>query len=502
MPRSHITIRINYAIKLDPAFPGDRRLLDFSRTSLPAVQHGTPNDHHPQDSEGVVDFEIEPDGVEALGPVYIDEMTQQPTHGSRFLMQPGNPFHIYLGRLATLCSSGSVPLTALEPARAVAQLRGDADYLAEMASAVRQHFHELFGAAFVKHCNVVVFDTPGAPSKCLGSSIFINLTGPCAPPLSRDARVRALHTLAHEYAHSWMYYGVRWRPGLTSWLLNEALASPLALDAVERISGNGRVDAIIEKDLWAMIGDSLTRPIPSFGFGSRRAVSAGLVLEAMRREHRGRLISVLKNLRDEGRRTSLSMEAVAEALDQRIQSGGAAARQAFRHPRPLVTQVRKIRPSLEGSFSLDGPWTLVLKGSRGAIRTLSMRLDGSDLGRSATRSARQVSWSGSGAEALRRLINRLEPWYVVSRGRERELWLHRHPTIKKLWVWADRTCLSHAERNQPGLGARLRLLVATSLALTLNPERPSGYLAATRLLAGFSMRLARWLGHMALARTE
>jgi len=494
LPPPNIVLRITYAVKLEPALPGDGRLSELKRNSLPAVQHASAPESV-DSPECAVDLEIEEKDVEALGAVYLNQEHEPSGRASRFLLYRGSPFRIFVGQLATLYSNGSVPLATLAAPGAATELGGAARELAEMARAVREHFSALLGDAFVKHRHVVVFDTPGVPSKSLGSSVLINVSGPRQPPLTERSRASFLHLLAHEYAHTWLYYGVGWRQGWMSWLLNEAMALPLALDALEHVGVRSWLDVVVEKELWGEIADSLKRPIPSIGFGTRRATSAGLVLEALRQEHREKFFAALRDLRRQGRRLPLSVEDVVEALDQHVVFGaGSTMKDALEHPRPLVAKARAIRTTPDGS------WTLVLRGSRRSIERLWRRLILSDLGRSGVRSGRRVSWSGAGKDALQQLAHRLEPWHVVSQRRERELWLYRHPRIGKLWVWADTTCRWEATQTTLSMGRRLRLTVAACMALILNAEALAGYLGAARVLADLSRRLARPFVQMALAR--
>jgi len=101
---------------------------------------------------------------------------------------------------------------------------------------------------------------------------------------------------------------------------------------------------------------------------------------------------------------------------------------------------------------------------------------------------------------LQQLFRQLEPWYFISRHRERQLWLREHPVLATLWNWAVQTCRSHAERSKLGATDRMRLFVAITVALVLNPEDVCAYVGAARLCADFSKRLARQVGFMAVAR--
>jgi hypothetical protein len=430
-----------------------------------------------------------------LGALYHNESEDGHLEsGSRFLIQAGTPFRIYVGFVKTLAVNDGVTIAALQPSQITPEIHQAGEELAEMSAAVRRHFTALLGEAFVKHRNVVMFDTPDAPSRCLGSSILINLSRFRTPPFTNEARVSVLETLAHEYSHSWLYYGVAWRRGHVSWLLNEALALPLALDVVEQIGSASWSQLVIEKDLWGRIGNSLRRPVPSFGFSAPLATSAGLVAEAIRQAHRVALFSALRSLRDEGRRTPLDVDTLAGVFDQEMPLAGTAVRDALQRPRPLVAQMRRI------SSSMEGPWVLAVRGSRRGIAALRERLSFSKLGQAATVTGTEISWSGTGSHDLYELVLRLEPWYVISRRRARSLWLNRHAITARLWHWVRQTCLSTAQHSEFELASSLRLLVATVLAIVLNPDDLLGFLGAARLSRDFSKRLARRFALMAITR--
>jgi len=493
---SDITLRIRYALQLAPAFRGDSRLLEFSQNNLPTIR-GVETSGSVDTPQVVIDWEGHDGGPVALGALYRnqngDELRER---GSRFLVYSGTPFRLYVGLVTPLTVNEGVTIAVLQPSRSTADTSRAAEELAEMSAAVRKHFAALFGEAFVTHRDVIMFDTPDAPSRCLGSTILVNLSRFRTPPFTKEARVSVLNTLAHEYSHSWLYYGVAWRGGPVSWLLNEALALPLALDAVERIGGVSWSQLVIEKDLWGKIADSLERPMPSFAFSARRATSAALVSEAIRQEHREAFFFVLRALRDEGRRSPLAIDILTKALDQKIPLAGSALRHALERPRPLVAQIRRV------STSTDGSWVLAVRGSRRAIAALGRRLSFSELAQATTFSGTQFSWSGTGSPALREFIGRLEPWYVVSRRRARSFLLKRHEITARLWHWVRQTCLSNAKQTELKVASRIRLLVATVLALVLNPDDVLGYLGAARLSKDLSKRLARRFGIMAIARDD
>ena len=491
-----ITLRISYALRLTPAFTGDPRLLEFSQNNLPAIRD-IKTSESVDSSRVVIDWVGQDEGPTALGALYYNQNEDGlPESGSRFLIHTGTSFRIYVGLVKPLAVNDGVTIAALQPSQITPEIRRVAEELAEMSAAVRRHFTALFGEAFVKHRDVVMFDTPDAPSRCLGSSILVNLSRFRTPPFSHDARVSVLDTLAHEYSHTWLYYGVAWRGGRVSWLLNEALALPLALDAVEQIGGASWSQLVIEKNLWGMIGNSLGRPIPPVGFDARLATSAGLVSEGIRQEHRETFLSVIRALRDKGRSTPLDVDILAKLLDQSTPFAGSALRQALERPRPLVARMRRISTSAEGS------WVLAVRGSRRATAVLHRRLSFSEFGQAATVTGTQISWSGTGSRGLRELVQRLEPWYVVSRRRARSLLLKRHAITARLWYWARQTCLSTAQQAELKVASRVRLLVASVLALVLNPDDLLGYLGAARLSKDFSKRLARRFGIMAIARGD
>ena len=463
-----VSVKLTYTLRLETLFPGDDVVRVLQSKNLPLLKRASRFVRAPSsfgDPQTIVRVIGQAPEVVLFGPEYPTNTGSSSSSESTFgFFDMMTPLTVIVGRFAR--KSNGTPVFI--PLSQVSQL--PSTFIREVgdcASKVRDYYREIFGAEPTPVRGVVPFCTQEAPSRCVGSGILINT---CEVSLIHDPNKRQaalIALLAHEYAHAWWSYTVRWEDRQTYELVNEMLAIALARDCVQSLKAGLAVDP--HSELWNYVSYAvqqrngrLVRPITT----ASGAKSATLLIDLLRQRRRV-VVSAIQELWNDGRRMVLTKTRLREVLMRHLgESTADALLEAMKHPRPFVAAARL-------DFTKDR-WTITLRPLTGS-GDLQRRLE--SLGYLHPDSATsRIIISVPQKEDLMTWTYSLELLHVVFGRTNRLIMIYAHSWLRRLWRWASTSKGS---------------VIRATVAVILNSEDPAGWYGFSRALEKYAPILSR-----------
>lgn len=346
--------------------------------------------------------------------------------------------------------------------------------------------------------DIVLYCTHGSESQCSGNGVLLNVAEACEARdvASREANLMSL--LAHELAHAWWLFTVRWSSRELSFVANEAFAEFYEWLTCMQVGGPDLASRIDRRRLWAIIRALLhpqeRHPDRYFGY------CAALVLRGLYKVHGDALVRALSAVREYGRHRVLSVTDVRGAVEQHCGSECATVvASTLRDPSPLLVSMRVTETDQVGLVSI------AFKGSRKVLDRLEERFRAIGV-KGRRSSASTLSVDCTSVHQMDELLRLLVPFLVLSRRAARDLVLSlfsRLGPLRSAIANADEWRADSARIGQSSRARvirRLKVAVLGFCGILLNPEAPSGFALLADAVEGVSPRACYRLRRAATAR--
>jgi len=353
------------------------------------------------------------------------------------------------------------------------------------------------GEPAVQLNGVILFSSPHASSFSIGSFVGINATQLRSTGGSSDVRRSSLlSVLAHEYAHAWWGYRVFWDRLMLLAIVSEALAI-----ATQYVILDSTQDAAAVR-VWQVrqLGKTLQTVGRSDewlrGQGASAAgIWAATALVRLFMQEPNTLRTLFRRIWKLGQSEVMRIEVLQEELNQAFRTGaGDCVAAALNDPHPIVGRLRLLQDPEHNR------WALRVGGSNRDMSRLAVRISAIEnphktICNTGNRIEIQVLDHAEGVK----VATLLRAYHLVSERDRRLLLFNRRPWLRRLWEW-NRAALQRTMSEDISLARWLRALLASGVALVMNPDDPSGFEGLVKVTGTLSRSISQRLSRRAAAR--